>query len=112
MAQVPHHGKSYGLLHMQGRQGLAFNPDIQLYYRGRLDSTFRADALFPVFNVKHMNRAHTASAVEQRLPLLLSVSRSNDGFECMFHFDKQTYRIEQVTQLVAQMESALQMRCN
>ena len=108
MAELPHHGKSYGLLHMQGKPGLAFNPDILFYYRGRLDSSFRTEALFPVFNVQHMNQTHRASPSQQRLPLHLSVRRSNDGFECLFHFDKQAYSIAQVTQLVALMESALQ----
>ena len=108
MAQLPHHGKSYGLLHMQGRPGLAFNPDILFYYRGRLDSTFRADALFPVFNVQHMNQAHSAPLGQSSVPLLLSVRRSNDGFDCLFNFDKQAYSIQQVMQLIALMESALQ----
>ena len=108
IAQVPHHGKSYGLLHMQGKPGLAFKADIKLYYRGRLDSTFRPDAQFPVFNVQHMNNTYTAGPLGARLPLLLSISRKDHGFVCLFYFDTQSYSSDQSTKLVALMEQALQ----
>ena len=93
---------------MQGKPGLAFKADIKLYYRGRLDSTLRPDAQFPVFNVQLMNNTYTAGALEPRLPLMLSISRRDHGFACLFYFDTQTYSSDQSTKLVALMEQALQ----